>query len=72
MMDSPLDGIVAQTFSRLDYLLRNGFPVPGFIRKRNDGIALLVDDRDKALSVIVDSYQDEIDYLDNLLDEEKK
>lgn len=70
MMDSPLDSIVKTTFDRIEYLLRNGFPVPGFIRKRNDGIALLVDDRDKALSVIVDSYQDEIDYMDGLLDKE--
>jgi hypothetical protein len=69
MVDSPLDSIIKQTFSRLDYLLRNGFPVPAFIRKRNDGISKLSDDYDVALSVIVDSYQDEIDYLERMENE---
>ena len=55
---------VQNTISRVEYLLRNGFKVPAFLTKRVDGY-LLPD----GLSVIIDSHQDELDYLEELLND---
>jgi hypothetical protein len=54
------------TISRVEYLLRNGFNVPDFLTKRIGGLL----DPENGVSLVIDSYQDEIDYMDKLLDSE--
>jgi hypothetical protein len=54
------------TISRVEYLLRNGFNVPDFLTKRIGGLI----DSENGISIVIDSYQDEIDYLDKLIDSE--
>ena len=54
------------TISRVEYLLRNGFNVPDFLAKRIGGLI----DSENGISLVIDSYHDEIDYLDKLIDSE--
>ena len=53
------------TISRVEYLIRNGFNVPDFLTKRIGGLI----DPENGISLVIDSYQDEMDYLDKLLDQ---
>jgi hypothetical protein len=56
------------TISRVEYLMRNGFHVPTFLAKRIGG--LIDPDPEKGLSIVIDSYHDELDYMDRLLNSE--
>jgi len=61
--------ILLSTIERAEYLLRNGFIVPDFLVKRVDGLNLSLTDYDRGQSLVIDSLQDEMDYMEKLIND---
>lgn len=57
------------TLDRVNYLMRNGFHVPTFLVKRITGHLEAQSDYERGYYMVMDSLQDEVDYLEELENE---